>query len=66
MTTPTREQVGQEAFEKWASTQGFTASDLAGPLHELEGCWNAAQTAIMGNRQMFAIKIFDIDLAFDL
>lgn len=33
------------SFQAWAAKQGFTQADLAGTLHELEGCWEAAVLA---------------------
>lgn len=38
-------------FAEWAKKQGFTADDLNGPLHELEGCWRAAQAAAVPKEQ---------------
>jgi hypothetical protein len=33
-------------FDEWTKKQGFTEEDLAGPLHELECCWHAAQVSM--------------------
>lgn len=32
-------------FDDWANMQGFSEEDINGPLHELRGCWDAAQAA---------------------
>lgn len=30
-----------KGFEEWTKSQGFSFAELNGPLHELEGCWQA-------------------------
>ena len=45
-------------FNEWTKKQGFSAAELAGPLYELEGCWNSASKAqIKELKQLFAVMV---------